>query len=314
MKRIVSLLVLVLFLNACDDGDLTLETIDFNEVSTQSCSTNEILYKLKEKEALLLQIPLSSFTNTITTDSPKSIDIDNSNYRVVYRFYNGTVATENICSIIPPANPIVNDQWSATSGKIQITTTAVKSSNTTNNSTRITGYNHSIIFKNITFAKNNGTQVYETFAFGDYVTSATTLPFGFDKTVEQCSTSKQVYDNSSGETFTLDDLDSALISNTETPLNTPRTASVSLTKNKIAYRLFTGLITPSYFCNSTTPTTPAISEEWNAISGTIEVTTIKNGISAYKHTIIFKNVILKKGNLDFKLGDTYTYGELITTI
>jgi hypothetical protein len=47
----------------------------------------------------------------------------------------------------------------------------------------VSGYNHNIVFKNITFAKSNGTQVYETFPFGDYVTSAT-FAFSFDKTVE----------------------------------------------------------------------------------------------------------------------------------
>jgi hypothetical protein len=42
--------------------------------------------------------------------------------------------------------------------------------------TPVSGYNHNIVL-NITFAKSNGTQVYETFPFGDYVTSATPLPF-----------------------------------------------------------------------------------------------------------------------------------------
>jgi hypothetical protein len=51
-----------------------------------------------------------------------------------------------------------------------------KTLNETENSTRISGYNHNI-FKNITFAKSNGTQVYETFPFGDYVTSATAFAF-----------------------------------------------------------------------------------------------------------------------------------------
>jgi hypothetical protein len=47
--------------------------------------------------------------------------------------------------------------------------------NETDNSTR-SGYNHNIVFKNITFAKATE-QVYETFPFGDYVTSATLCLF-----------------------------------------------------------------------------------------------------------------------------------------
>lgn len=318
MKRALSLLVFAILFNSCDDGNLTVETISFEDIkTTQSCSTNKILYKLKDQEALLLQMPLTDFKNE--DKDTTTIDIDNSIYRVVYRFYNGTVVSDNICNIIPPATPIVNDQWTASSGKIQIITTAVKPPNTTDNSTRITGYNHNIVFKNITFDKNNGTQVYKTFSFGDYVTSVTNLPFAFDKVLDQCSNTKQIYEYKGSETFTLDNLDPSLIVNTETPLNTPRTALIGTINNKVTYRLYSGIITPSYFCNTITPSIPTISEEWNAVSGVsgvsgiIEVTTIKNGTSAYKHTIVLKNVTLKKGKNDFKLGDTYTYGELTTT-
>lgn len=319
MKRFLGLIALTFALNSCDDGNLSLETINFEDVTIQSCTTNDIIYKLKEKEALLFEIPESSFKNEPTNpDTPTIIDIDNSTYRVVYRFYNGTVAADNICNTIPPALPIVTDQWTATSGEIQIITTAVKTTNTTENSTRITGYNHNIVFKNITFAKNNGTQVYETFPFGDYVTNATPLPFGFDKIVEQCPITKKIYNYVSGESITIDDIDPTLIVNTETPLNTPRTGLISSLKNKLAYRLYSGVLTPSYFCGASVPLLPAISEEWNAvngiagISGIIEVTTIKSGTTAFKHTIVIKNATLKKGNSEFRLGDSYIYGEFLT--
>jgi hypothetical protein len=320
MKRVFSLLIFVLLLNGCDDGDLTLETIDFEDAATKSCSDNNIIYKLKENEALLLEIPKTAFVNEPTDPAfPKVIDIDNSTNRVVYRFYDGAVAEDNICNTIPPAKPYVVDQWIATSGKIEIATTTNTIAGTVAGSTVITGYNHRITFRNITFAKTNGTQVYETFVFGDYVTPSTPLPFGFDKTVEQCSLSKDVYNYTSGEALTLENLDATLIENKETPLNTPRTALIGSIKNKLIYRLYSnGVLTSSYFCNLIPPPLPTISEEWNgvngvaAISGIIEVTTISSGTTAFKHTIVIKNATLKKGNSSFKLGDAYIYGELIT--
>ena len=314
MKRIVGLLVLLLLLNGCDDGNLVLETINFEDAITQSCSTNNILYKLKEKEALLLEIPTSSFTNEPTEiGTPTEITIGGSN-RVVYRFYNGTVATNNICETIPPATPSVTDQWTATGGTIQIITTAIKTTNTTDNSTRISGYNHNIVFKNITFTKANGTQVYETFPFGDYVTTTTSLPFGFDETTERCTanTPNLLYNYSGSEALTLD-IDPSLIDNTVTPLYSPRTGILGTTTNKLTYRLYAGLIPTSYFCNTSIPTTPAISQEWNAIagvsgiSGIVEITTTTNG-TGFKHTIVLKKATLKKGNSDFSLGDSYIYG------
>ena len=317
MKRFLGILICVLAFNSCDDGDLILEDINFDDVDTQSCSTNDILYKLKEKEALLLEIPKSVFVNEPTVPgTPTVIDIDNTTNQVVYRFYNGTITTENICNTIPPALPNVTDQWTASAGKIQIITTTIKSTDATNNSTRITGYNHNIVFKNIIFDKGDGTNIkHETFPFGDYITAPTNiLPFGFEQVVKQCSTSKQLYNRTSSEALTIDNIDPALIVNTPTPLNTPRTAVIGSINNKLTYRLYSnGVLTDDYFCNTTVPVLPSISEEWNAVNGgIIEVTTVQNGTTAFKHTIVLKNVVLKKGNSDFKLGDSFPYGDLIT--
>jgi hypothetical protein len=319
MKRVLGLLVFVFALNGCDDGNLIQEDITFEDIATtQSCTTNNIIFKLKEKEALLLEIPATSFVNEPSvTGAPTIIDISTTN-RVVYRFYNGVVSNDNICETIAPATPIVTDQWTATAGKIQLFTTAIKTLNTTENSTRITGFNHNIVFKNITFAKNNGTQVYETFPFGDYVTSAATLPFLFDKTLEKCSSSNLVYNYTSSEALTLD-IDPSLIVNTVTALNSPRTGIIGTTSNILSYRLFTGLLTADYFCGATTPATPTINQQWAAVSGItgvsgiIEVTTTTNGPNTFKHTIVLKKVTLKKGNSDFLLGDNYIYGDLLTT-
>lgn len=319
MKRFLSILICVLALNSCDDGNLTLEDINFEDVPTQSCGSNNIIFKLKNNESLLLEIPKESFKNETTEPgNPTLIDIDNSKKRVIYRGYNGVVTSDNICNTIPPALPNVTDQWTATSGKIQIITTTITENGSIPGSTKITGYNHNITFTNITFAKTNGNQVYETFPFGDYITTATTLPFGFDKNVEQCPDLKQIHNYNSSEALTIDNIDPSLIVNVETPLNTPRTGIIGSNTNKLTYRLYSGVLKPDYFCNTTTPALPTVSEEWNGVngvagsSGIIEVTTTKSGTTAYKHTIVLKNVTLKKGSSSFKLGDNYIYGDLLT--
>lgn len=313
MKRFLGLLVCVFALNSCNDGNLTVDTISFENATVQSCSTNNIIYKLNAKEALLLDIPKTSFPSEPTTTN---ITIGGTN-QVVYRLYNGTVVSANICDIIPPITPNGIDQWTASSGNIQIVTTAVKLTDITNNSTQITGYNHTITFKNITFLKGDGTsQFYETFPFGDYVQTITKLPLQFNKVLDKCITNNLIYENNSTESLTLD-IDPVLIVSTITPLNTPRIGLISTT-NKLTYRLYAnGILTPGYFCTIPIPATPTISEEWNAVagvsgqSGIIEVTTTTNG-TGFKHTIVFKKVTLKKGKNDFLLGDNYLYGDLLT--
>lgn len=319
MKKVFYLLLLTLLFANCSDGDLSQEVISFDLVTTQSCSNNGIIYKIKEQEALLIQIPPTAFTNEPTTiGNPTIIDINTTN-RVVYRFYNGAVSSSMFCETIPPSSPSVSDEWIATAGKIQITTTAIKTLNAATGQTSITGYNHNIVLKNITFAKQNGTQVYETFAFGDYSRSITPLTLGFDETLEQCATSKQIYNFNSSESITLDNISTDLIKNQITPLNSPRTALIGTTSNKLIYRSFTnGIVTPNYFCNTTTPTVPTVNQEWIAeagvanVKGIIEVTTT-NVLNTYTHRIVLKKVTLNKGNNNFTLGESYILGDLITT-
>ncbi|WP_293895667.1 hypothetical protein [Flavobacterium sp.] len=315
MKKILCILALLLFITACDDGNLTVDVIDFSEVAAQKCSNKNVIYKVKGAEMLFIEIPASTFTNDQTVDgSPIEVPINSTN-KVTYRKYDGNVTSSNICPTVPDATPNLKEEWHATSGTIQITSTAIKSTNATDNSTRISGYTYNIVFKNITFQKPSGPQVYETFTFGNYVMMVNPLAFGFNHEVDKSACSTKIYDFSGGEVFTLDVADyAALFANEVT--TTPRTALIN-SGNKLSYRLYSGTITDAYFCSATIPVTPTLTQQWDAIdgiaatSGIIEVSTTTLG-TGFQHTIRLKNVTLKKGNSDFSLGNDYLFGTLIT--
>lgn len=316
MKRIIGLLSLVLFLNACDDGDLTVETINFDDVVAVKCNLNDIIYKLNGTEILALEVPASqnAFINEPTvTGIPRVISLNGTN-RVVYRSYNGTVSAANICATVPASSPNVTEEWTATSGRIEITTTPVYITNPTTNATTLDKYNHYIVFKDISFNKPSGIQIYETFIFGNFQTNATNLPFAFDENnVQKCPSIDQLYNYSGSESLVLD-IPSSLYPNT---VGT-QTALVSAT-NKVTYKLFTSALNPGYFCMSPPPATPVVSEEWNAvdgvanISGIIEVITTTETATTFRHYIHLKNVTMKKGNSTFILGDDYLYGSFVTS-
>ncbi len=316
MKRLLGLLACVLIVNGCDDGDLVVGEIDFSKATVQKCTNNNLIYKIQNNESLLLDLK-DSLKNDVTLEGkPTIIEIGTNSNRVIYRFYNGAVSSGNICDIIPPATPNVTGQWTGSTGKIEITTTTIKKVDPINNSSKITGYNHNIIFKNITFQKPEGPQTHEIFVFGDYISATfTPLAFGFKKILSKCDTNL-IYDFTTNESFTLN-IDPDLLS-TKT-LDTPKTGSITSLKNQLTYQLFTGsLLTADYFCKTTDPQEPAVTQKWNAVvgvpevSGMIEVTTTTNG-TGFKHTIVLKKVTLKRGNSDFKLGDSYLYGTLLTT-
>lgn len=318
MKRILSIFLLLLLITACDDGDITVDVIDFSEATAQKCSDKDVIYKVKDSEMLLIEIPVEATLTEDETpaDAPIQLQINATN-KVTYRKYNGTVSANNICPTIPDGTPNVIEQWTAIDGIIEIKATAIKTTNTTTGFVSISGYRYDIAFKNITFQKPNGTQRYDDFPFGNYNTTSSSLAFGFDTIANKStcsSTDNRIFNFSGSEALIFDTANySTLFPDAETA-GTPRTALIS-SENKLTYRLFDGTINNAYFCAATVPAIPDPKQEWNAldgvdtVSGMIEVTTVASGTgTGFSHTIHLKNVILKKGNTTFSLGNDYTFG------
>jgi hypothetical protein len=319
MKRLISVIILLLLITSCDDGNLTVDVIDFSEGPVVKCSDKDVFYKIKDSEMLFIEIPDATFEQNQTLDGvPIELSINTTN-KVTYRKYLSTVSPSNICGNAPDASPNLVEQWKASDGIIQITATAIKTTNATTNATEITGYRYYIELKNITFQKPSGPQLEETLLFGNYTTSFSPLAFDFDDQVAKstCSLSdNRIFNFNGSEVFFLDvgSNYATLFANAVT--TTPRTAIINTT-NKLTYRLYNNAITNAFFCTTTSPTTPILSQEWNAVtgveavSGIIEVSTTTLG-NGFQHTIHFKKVTLKKENSDFTLGDDYIFGSFVT--
>lgn len=327
MKKYVSLLLFALLLNGCDDGDLTVDTIDFDEVTSTSCdTTNTLIYKLKTQEALLLQMLPKSIINE---DKDTIVyNIDNSNYRVFYRAYDGTVAKENICGTIPPKTPGVTEEWIGIAGKIQIATAAIyKSPAPTDGHTEIVGYNHNIVFKNITFSKSSSVipQIEVEYPFGDFKTDVTPVVVNFTDpdVAKQCTITKKVYNDNGISSLAIENFDTSLFVNDPTPVGKPRTALINKdNKNTLYYKTYGTLLPPKtdeYMCAVTPPASPIVKETWvgvdgvENVSGIIQVTTTTS-VNSYYHKVVLKNVTLKKGNNTFKLATEFVLGTVTVTV
>lgn len=167
MKKLLVLAASVFLLQACDDGDITLESFNFDTVNVQECSTNDLVFKINGEELLLLNIPASSFANVETPDgSPRIVNVSASN-QIIYRIYSGNVTSTNICSTIPPATPVVKNEWNATGGTIEIITDALYASD----GITITGYNHNIKFVNVNFSGSSNSFSFTEYNFGNYETN-----------------------------------------------------------------------------------------------------------------------------------------------
>lgn len=172
MKKIFGLLVSILLLSSCDDGDLVLESFNFDTVAIQKCSDRNPLFKINKEELLLIDIPSIYFPNEVTpTGQPRIVNISEVN-RVIYRKYNGTVTNSVICSDVPPSKPIVQDQWTAAAGgTIEIITTEITTTDPVSGQVTITGYNHQIKFITIQFVGTQNTFVFDEYLFGTYTTT-----------------------------------------------------------------------------------------------------------------------------------------------
>lgn len=324
MKKLLLSLCSIALLNSCDDGDLTLETINFDSAIAQECSLNNVVYKINGNQLLLIEIPATSlpFENKI---GDKTFAINASN-KVIYRGYNNTVSSASICSTIPPASPSVTEEWNAIAGTISIQTTAIYSAaNSLTGAIKISKYRHAITFNNITFAKPNGNQVYETFVFGDFDTNATSLPMTFNPdSIQLCSNSSTLYNAQNGgiEGLFIQNLSSTLLDTSV--LGTAKTALINTNnENLLTYRLFSLALTlggnSTYFCASPLPDNPLVKEEWTGqagvsnTSGIIEVTTTTNG-SGYSHSIHLKSVTFNNplAGSTFYYGDDILIGTLLT--
>ena len=323
MKKILGLFVFLLLLNGCDDGNVKIQNITFQEVQANSCG--ETIYKLTSNEAMFIKIPasLNAFNNEVTAENTPTVIPIGGSVSVTYRAYTGKPSGANICNSPGPISPAATEEWIATSGTIQIITIALYDSpNTTTGATKITKYVHRIVFKNLVFSKPSGEQIYESFNFGDYETVPTSLPLSFEPAdIHLCSGTNLLYNarNNGIEALFIQNFDTTLLDITN--LGIPKTGLISNTTNKLTYRLFkTALIditNDAYFCGAILPSSPEVNEEWIAndgvqnVSGTIEVTTTTNG-NGFLHSIRLKGVTFKKGNSTFYYGNTILLGELIT--
>tara|TARA_R110002051_G_scaffold8755_2_gene36003 strand:+ start:6878 stop:7381 length:504 start_codon:yes stop_codon:yes gene_type:complete len=152
MKKYILIGCSLLFFS-CNDGDLQIETVDFDSIETvQNCgtvstSTTNVLFKINGDEALILTLPSGLFKNEVSTTNIESIVPDNS--QVSYRIFSGDVTSAYFCDSPPPLTPTVMEEIEAEGGTIIISTT------TEDNIT----YTHTIQLSGISFVNENGSRI-----------------------------------------------------------------------------------------------------------------------------------------------------------
>lgn len=154
MARFVFFSFLVL-LTSCNDGDLQIETLDFDSITTiGSCetvavSTANVLFKINDDEALILELPADFLTNEVVTEEKVSLVTSSGPSQVIYRIFSSTVTSDYFCDDIPLTEPTVIEEIIAEQGEVLVTTTT----------TDETTYVHTLKLSNISFVTGNNTRI-----------------------------------------------------------------------------------------------------------------------------------------------------------
>lgn len=158
--------IFVLCIIACNDGDLEVETITFDNSNVSSCTsdtTATFLFKYNSKQALILELPkgiLKNEENTVTGTVSQD-------YKLYYRTFNEAVNASYFCGNYPPVSPSVVSQFEATGGKISIVTKPILNETTQ----ELLRYDHLITITDLVILNSEGNKLVDSnFVFGTYQT------------------------------------------------------------------------------------------------------------------------------------------------
>ncbi|MFT6369774.1 MAG: hypothetical protein ACJAWH_000854 [Maribacter sp.] len=167
MKKNIGLILLLLCIS-CDDGDLQIETVDFDSIETPdsctavSAATSNLLFKINKDEALILELPSGLLKNEAS--SAVITSGISSTTKLTYRIFTDDISTNYFCDELPPTSPTVSEEIIAEAGAILVTTTAVDSET----------FQHEIELSGISFIREDGSRITDL-QISDFGTVTTTL-------------------------------------------------------------------------------------------------------------------------------------------
>jgi len=132
-KSLFILFISVFTITSCDDGDIITIDLEFDKelaLCGDVNSSNYVIYDVKNDpdESLTLLFPVNDANNLIfnTVDNPHtgSLTINNSTVKFNYRTYNGD-PLELICQDIPSSSVTITNDYVATNGMVDYTSTYV---------------------------------------------------------------------------------------------------------------------------------------------------------------------------------------------
>ncbi|MDF0715834.1 hypothetical protein PY092_06725 [Muricauda sp. 334s03] len=156
MRKIILSVFVLGTIFSCSDGDLQIETIDFDSVSLQYCSNpvrnaKNLMFKINESEALILELQNGALNNGVVGDTIITESTVPNQSQITYRVFSDAVDDDYFCDDIPVVDPTVIQEVVAEDGLVIIETMLAESDSTL--------FAHSISLSGISFVTGNGERI-----------------------------------------------------------------------------------------------------------------------------------------------------------
>lgn len=157
---------------SCSDGDLEIETIDFDSVTLDFCTepisdAKNLLFKINDSEALILELQSGVLNNGVVGEAVVTESNVPNNSQVTYRIFSGNLTDGYFCDDVPPAQPTVIDEIEAQGGTVIIETIVDPND--------ATSFLHTISLSGISFVTDNGERI-TNIAISEFGEVTTVIP------------------------------------------------------------------------------------------------------------------------------------------
>jgi hypothetical protein len=119
---ISSLLLGLIIFMACDDGDVAVQSFDFEDQPLSYCDSDQsILFYVRNSsgtEAVLADLTVN--LNNLLNPGILNYDLAGNTNNATYRIFDAAAEPEYFCSAIPPTSPNVVEQYTAISGRAEL--------------------------------------------------------------------------------------------------------------------------------------------------------------------------------------------------
>lgn len=155
MEKYVLVVLFAGLFSSCSDGDLRIETIDFDGVSVEFCNapqavSSNIVFKINDDEALILELQSGVLNRGVIGETVITESAVPSQSQLTYRIFSDAVSTDYFCDDIPPPAPTVIEEIEAQDGLVTIETTADENN---------TNFVHTLRISDLSLIRENGERI-----------------------------------------------------------------------------------------------------------------------------------------------------------